>query len=486
MLNPLAQRLIQFIKTPPGGRVAELGFQTWEKPNGEKVSAEQFYKALGWQDYTALDIDAKFGALPLDLNYRPGEVDGFATLFGIFDLVTNNGTGEHIFDQSSVFQWCHDLCKQGGIMLHVLPWHRWHNHGFYSFHPIVFRDLAQANGYAIEAMYCGTREGRLQRLDTVPHLDPFQHPKPHKEPLSNLERTLDSFGERANVFVAAFLKKTTAEPFRVPIQGKYAGEKARPGADGLLGSGSGPTVLQRGDLSVVPTPFPHLVARAALPTDLYAALEKAWPDWSLVHKKRGKPLEPNALYQMDGKTVTVSPDIDPMWRKFFLRHLDAGWYQRLMEVFGPHLGDIMAKLPSQLSLGVRGTGTFDLVLDCQFAVNSPSDKPSSVRGPHIDSPDEILAGLFYMPVEGDNAGGDLVLYKWKDGTEKKLIGKAEVDPALVEPYASVPYEPNTLVLFVNGADAIHGVTERKPSPHPRRYINFVLNAMKPVAWEGLR
>ena len=66
-----------------------------------------------------------------------------------FDLVTNLGTGEHVFDQRRVFENVHNLTKPGGVMLYMLPFVNWLNHGFYNFHPVLFADLAAANGYGI-------------------------------------------------------------------------------------------------------------------------------------------------------------------------------------------------------------------------------------------------------------------------------------------------------------------------------------------------
>ena len=37
----------------------------------------------------------------------------------------------------------------------------------------------------------------------------------------------------------------------------------------------------------------------------------------------------------------------------------------------------------------------------------------------------------------------------------------------------VKYRANTLLLFVNTPHAVHGVTERQPNPHFRRYINMI-------------
>ncbi len=66
-----------------------------------------------------------------------------------FDLVTNLGTGEHVFDQRRVFENIHNLTKPGGLMLHVMPFVNWINHGFYNFNPVLYADLAAANDYGI-------------------------------------------------------------------------------------------------------------------------------------------------------------------------------------------------------------------------------------------------------------------------------------------------------------------------------------------------
>ena len=40
----------------------------------------------------------------------------------------------------------------------------------------------------------------------------------------------------------------------------------------------------------------------------------------------------------------------------------------------------------------------------------------------------------------------------------------------VECVATIPYQPNLLVFFPQGIDAIHGVSVRQPTPHFRRYV----------------
>ena len=116
-------------------RVLELGGQTvnlesgCQVPDGVDVrvengnSAECYYKALGFSQYMAIDTSNEHGAYEVDLNeYSIGE-DGS----GYFDLVTNNGTGEHIFDQRNVFEVMHDSCAVDGLMVHLMQMVNWIN-----------------------------------------------------------------------------------------------------------------------------------------------------------------------------------------------------------------------------------------------------------------------------------------------------------------------------------------------------------------------
>ena len=81
-----------------------------------------------------------------------------------FDLVTNNGTGEHVFDQKIVFENMHNLTKVGGIMLNILPFSLSINHGFFNFQPVLFRDLAYANDYNWCFLWIGDCLGNFKRI----------------------------------------------------------------------------------------------------------------------------------------------------------------------------------------------------------------------------------------------------------------------------------------------------------------------------------
>lgn len=120
----------------------------------DKTSA--YYRRLGFSAYDAIDVNDTYGSLVMDLNRDLRLRYGFDRTYS---LVTNNGTGEHIFDQRSIFQNAHGLTEVGGVQLHVLPFLNYVNHGFFSFHPNLFHALARANGYRLIALGVGNRLG---------------------------------------------------------------------------------------------------------------------------------------------------------------------------------------------------------------------------------------------------------------------------------------------------------------------------------------
>src|SRR5512139_885348 len=76
----------------------------------QKPQTATYYRALGFSQYDAIDVNSKYGSMIMDLNVDLRETYGFETRY---DLVTNNGTGEHIFNQSMVFKNMHQLTNVG-------------------------------------------------------------------------------------------------------------------------------------------------------------------------------------------------------------------------------------------------------------------------------------------------------------------------------------------------------------------------------------
>jgi SAM-dependent methyltransferase len=242
---------------PRGGILAEVerylsavpgasdmaAFRKVTQAEGE-ILASDYLKAIGYGGYACIDVNDRYGALQMDLNENLAERYGYKDRF---DVVTNNGTGEHVFDQAAVFRNMHALTKDHGIMIHVLPFHNYTNHGFYCFQPGLFYDLAQANGYEMLRLSVATAIGdeitfadkapsRTTRpIKTYPLRDAIARTTAWpgwrdvnaahlKRSRARLGSALRSLGfKRANLLVVAIMRKSGDAPFRTPMQGMYAG-----------------------------------------------------------------------------------------------------------------------------------------------------------------------------------------------------------------------------------------------------------------------
>jgi hypothetical protein len=99
-------------------------------------------------EYVAYDIFEGYRTTIFDLNN--GAVP--AAQRGSFDLVLNCGTTEHVFNQYNVFNVMHDAVRVGGLMYHTVPMTGYLRHGYFTYTPMLFCDLARANGYEIVKM----------------------------------------------------------------------------------------------------------------------------------------------------------------------------------------------------------------------------------------------------------------------------------------------------------------------------------------------
>ena len=156
---------------PLGGSMLELGEANWygdvpleqlgediyrfapeaqRKPLFEALDAQNREKGKWWlfavadifwktflqpKERVAIDFHGTESALRLDLNQT---ID----LSRTFDIVTNLGTAEHIFNVHQTFKTIHDHTAPKGLMIHGLPFSGWVDHGFYNFNPTFYWDLA--------------------------------------------------------------------------------------------------------------------------------------------------------------------------------------------------------------------------------------------------------------------------------------------------------------------------------------------------------
>ena len=200
----------------PRGSVLEFGNQTWAADSvmPGMASTRSFYEKIGFNRYLAIDVNDRLDAVALDLNEDLLARYDFEEQF---NLVTNNGTSEHIFDQRMVFENAHNVCRLGGVMLHILPFTPWLNHGFFNYNPIVFRDIAAANGYEWLFALIGDRTGVQRQIEKEDFEWSFQEKRPAK-----LAEVLAGGGwKRPDVFFVACWRKTIDADFRIPLQSKY-------------------------------------------------------------------------------------------------------------------------------------------------------------------------------------------------------------------------------------------------------------------------
>lgn len=235
-------------------------------------------------------------------------------------------------------------------------------------------------------------------------------------------------------------------------------------------------------------PFPHIIARDVLEPGLCDRLLAEMPAVQTI--TQGRPYVSNQRFSYSASDAVGENKVSPLWREFVQAHVGQEFLNQFINLFG---GYILKTFPSfegttgglnRLRAGVRKVDDFgkaDVVLDCQICVNTPvSGKPTSVKIAHLDSPDELFAGLLYLRSPGDDSrGGDLELYRYKT-KNPKFHGPRLVDKRYVEKVAAVPYERNVLVLFLNSFEALHGVTRRTVTGHPRYLVNFLGEVKKPL------
>ena len=185
----------------------------------EKFTTKDFLLALGYSDYNSIDINGAENSFQFDLNEDLFEFYKFKE---VYDLVINNGTGEHIFNQYALFKNIHHLTNTNGIMLHILPFIDWINHGFYNYNPIFFADLAASNQYEILDITLANRNGAELSLKNKKLIQiMFEQIKPDYD--SSFKKIIENAKVQLgnNIFLVVILKKVVSEIFSIPLQGKY-------------------------------------------------------------------------------------------------------------------------------------------------------------------------------------------------------------------------------------------------------------------------
>ena len=237
---------------------------------------------------------------------------------------------------------------------------------------------------------------------------------------------------------------------------------------------------------IVYQPYPYVYVPEALDAAYYAELANAYPGMERIAGKG--PWANNSAYLLGTRRVLADPALPAVWRDFFAYHCSAEFLQAMLVFWRdaiareyPAIEAWFGKPLSQLTTAVRHRSkekipenlSADVMLDCQFGINSPVNAPTSVRGPHVDKPYKLFAALLYFRHPDDKStGGDLILYRFRTH-RYHFDGRLNLAERFVEPFAKIPYRPNTLVMWLNTSRSLHGISPRSTTPLPRRYVNFL-------------
>ncbi|CAL6331120.1 unnamed protein product [Bathycoccus prasinos] len=189
-----------------------------------------------------------------------------------------------------------------------------------------------------------------------------------------------------------------------------------------------------------------------------------------------------------------STGISDLWIEFVKYHTSQSFFNEVVDIFGYDLERYRRDVPLKmgksfqtLRTGVRNLKSRnkpDIVLDAQIAMNTPVRRQgTTVRGEHVDHLNEVYAGLLYFRSPDDtSSGGSLEILECVRGKTCKKIPKTDhrsrswqvqFNPKDMRTVAEVPYEKNTLVMFVNGRTSYHRVSKRSQTMFPRRLVNLI-------------
>jgi hypothetical protein len=150
-------------------------------------------KACGFS-YAAIDIFEADGTVIFDLNRQ----EPSAEMLNRYDLVTNCGTTEHVVNQYLSLKTMHEITKPGGLIYHQLPLSGFHTHGYFSYNPLLFNEVAAANQY--EVILQGYSKGARASAPAFMRENGFPD------------------GEYYDFGIEFILQKTADAPFRVPLE----------------------------------------------------------------------------------------------------------------------------------------------------------------------------------------------------------------------------------------------------------------------------
>ncbi len=104
-------------------------------PEKPRCSSKFFYESLGIKEYQCMDMNGDYGAIVHDLN-KPFED---RSKFNKFDIVTDHGSCEHVFNIAECYRTMHNLTKLGGYI--IVAQAIWKGNGYFKFDELFLKGL---------------------------------------------------------------------------------------------------------------------------------------------------------------------------------------------------------------------------------------------------------------------------------------------------------------------------------------------------------
>jgi hypothetical protein len=161
-------------------------------------------------EYVAYDIFGGYRTVIFDLNTDDVPVADRGT----FDVVINCGTTEHVLNQYNCLKVIHDAVQVGGMIYHAIPMTGYLAHGYFTYTPILFCDLAKANQYEILKMnFFGPQGAMTVSEKLVDAYGPLAHLGPSDAIAARWRDT-----PVPNSLLTVLLRRTSPAPFRASIE----------------------------------------------------------------------------------------------------------------------------------------------------------------------------------------------------------------------------------------------------------------------------
>jgi hypothetical protein len=177
------------------------------------LSSKHFYECLGIYDYKCVDISGEHNSIDFDLNYPLEKAELSERLKGHFDLVTDYGSSEHVFNNVEAFKTMHDLCKQNGLI--IISQAIFGGNGYYHYDNSFFDGIALFNNYEIIISCYNINSDKKINNNSVSFNIPSD-----KRILNFLNLNfIDTLG------ILYVFRKKNSDDFKFPYQDSFASEK---------------------------------------------------------------------------------------------------------------------------------------------------------------------------------------------------------------------------------------------------------------------